>query len=118
MPAGKWIEGMAGGSVKLDIDVDDPPWCICACNAAYDLSPTSVKNHYIPGFLRSQLSKDTWFELTTLAIRDITTKIAAMQRDESALLLADGKGQPPEVLASKLQSLETNLAATLNKDQR
>eukprot|EP00438_Fugacium_kawagutii_P011673 Skav222269 [mRNA] locus=scaffold2459:109851:118154:- [translate_table: standard] len=72
-----------------DININDPnAWCLISCNAKFDSQ--DVRNHWIPGFSKTQMGDDIFWDATEGECGDIKARICvqkqALQEKQSRLV--------------------------------
>ena len=99
------------GPEPVEINPTDPhAWVIVSCNVNYD--PDGVKNHWLPGFFREQISPDEWFEMTVVGLsnsvkeyREKKSQLEILKEQASILPLA-ADSLNAQIMQTQIHDLE------------
>ena len=90
MSSSEFLHLFSGGGVAETIDVGmmNDTWAFLSCNALYDGSAASARNHWVPILFKSQVANSVWIEATDLAtaqtkmqLRSHEVKLAQLEAD-------------------------------------
>ena len=90
MSSSEFLQLVSEGSVAETIDpgMMNDTWAFLSCNALYDQSAASARNHWVPILFKSQVANSVWIEATDLAtaqtklqLRSHEVKLAQLEGD-------------------------------------
>ena len=100
------------GPESVEIDPKNPhSWVMVSCNVNY--KPDGVKNHWVPGFFRDQISADDWFDLTVVALskcvkeyREKKSQLELLKEQTGILPQASPGSLGAQIMQTQIHDLE------------